>query len=201
MASKAKTPRGTNPGSEAPADAGATDADAPLAAGDFAAWLAGARSAIRGEAESDVPCGDCVGCCSSGYFINVDPDEADTLAHIPQALLFQVPGRPRGYVVMGYDEHGRCPMLRDGLCTIYAHRPRTCRAYDCRIFPATGITPDAGMPLIVRRTRQWRFSYASEGGRAEHDAMRQAAASLSAEHVSANPTGLALATIEAQAPG
>ena len=27
----------------------------------------------------------------------------------------------------------------DGRCSIYEHRPRTCRTYDCRIFPATGL--------------------------------------------------------------
>ena len=30
-------------------------------------------------------------------------------------------------------------MLVDGRCSIYEHRPRTCRTYDCRIFTATGL--------------------------------------------------------------
>ena len=59
----------------------------------------------------------------------------------PAALRFPRPGRPKGHVVLGYDEHGRCPMLGDHGCTIYEHRPRTCRTYDCRVFAATGSSP------------------------------------------------------------
>lgn len=86
-----------------------------------------------------MPCGDCTACCTSSQFIHIAPDETETLGHIPDELLFDAPGFPAGHVVLGYDENGHCPMLVDGACSIYAHRPRTCRTYDCRIFPATGI--------------------------------------------------------------
>ena len=70
------------------------------------------------------------------------------------ALLFAAPRQP-GSFVMGYDEHGRCPMLGDHGCTIYEHRPRTCRTYDCRVFAATGITPD--QPFIAEQVARWQF--------------------------------------------
>jgi Fe-S-cluster containining protein len=105
--------------------------------------------------EADVPCGSCTACCTSSQFIHVEPDERATLARIPAALLFPAPGKPKGHVLLGYDEHGRCPMFVDGGCSIYDHRPRTCRAYDCRVFAATGIVPD--QPAVADRVRTWRF--------------------------------------------
>ena len=44
---------------------------------------------------------------------------------------------------MGFDERGRCPMLTDAGCSIYAHRPRTCRTFDCRVFTAAGLSPES----------------------------------------------------------
>jgi uncharacterized protein len=58
---------------------------------------------------------------------------------------------------MGYDAQGRCPMLVNDACSIYEHRPRTCRTYDCRIFPATGLDADADKPDIRAQSARWRF--------------------------------------------
>ena len=103
------------------------------------------------DAASDmhVPCGACTACCTSSQFVHIEPDETDTLAHVPAVLRFPAPGLPKGHVVMGYDERGHCPMLVDGACSIYEHRPRTCRTYDCRIFAVTGVEPD--QPAIAAR--------------------------------------------------
>jgi hypothetical protein len=77
---------------------------------------------------------------------------------------------------MGYDEHGHCPMLVDCGCSIYEHRPRTCRTYDCRIFAATGIELDEPEKrAIARRARQWRFEYPTDRDRVEQQAVRAAA--------------------------
>jgi len=105
------------------------------AAGRFGPWLAGMHEALDGTADSDVPCGTCTACCHAAQFIHIAPDETDTLAHIPPALLFPAPRAPKGHVLMGYDRDGRCPMLVGDRCSIYAHRPRTCRTYDCSVFP------------------------------------------------------------------
>jgi len=125
-------------------------------AGHFTTWLGEIRRAIDGVGDADVPCGGCTACCTASQFVHVGPDEADALAHIPAALLFAAPGLPPGHRLMGYDEHGRCPMLVDGSCSIYPHRPRTCRTYDCRVFAAAGI--DADRDEVTRRARRWRFA-------------------------------------------
>jgi Fe-S-cluster containining protein len=143
-------------------------------AGPFAAWLDDLGAALRGEGEMRVPCGGCTACCAASQFVEIAPDEADALAHIPRALLFPAPQRP-GHVVLGYDEQGRCPMLGARGCTIYEHRPRACRVYDCRVFAATGVEPDD--VEVAERARQWRFSLATPEDRGALAAMRSAASS------------------------
>jgi Fe-S-cluster containining protein len=129
-----------------------------LDAGSFAAWYDDIVGALRHEREMTVPCGSCRACCTSAQFVHISPDETDTLAHVPSALRFPAPGLPEGHVVLGYDEHGRCPMLVDDACSIYDHRPRTCRTYDCRVFAATGVDPGSAQPAIAERVAAWRFA-------------------------------------------
>ena len=151
--------------------------DDSLAAGDFADWITAMNGAIRGEHDAAVPCGPCTACCTSSQFIHVAPDETDTLARISPALLFPAPGLPRGNVLMGYDQDGRCPMLVDSTCTIYEHRPRTCRTYDCRVFVAADVALDdaSDKPAIAGQARRWRFTYDATGEVAQA-AVRAAAA-------------------------
>ena len=144
-----------------------------LPAGDFSSWLEDMRAALRGERAAEVPCDACTACCTSSQFVHVEPDESDALAHIPRQFLFPAPGLPRGHLVMGYDERGHCPMLVDRTCSIYEHRPRTCRSYDCRIFPATGIEPDK--EPIAAQARRWEFTYPTGEDRLRHEALRAAA--------------------------
>jgi uncharacterized protein len=170
-----------------------------LAAGNFSAWLTGMRAALEGEGDAVVPCAGCTACCTSSQFVHIAPDETDTLAHIPPELLFPAPRLPRGHVVLGYDERGHCPMLLDGSCSIYEHRPRTCRVYDCRIFPAAGLEVDGEDKVAISgQARRWRFSYPSAADEAAHDAVRAAAASLAEHHD--NVTEVALLAID-QAAG
>ena len=181
--------------------------DHVISAGDFGTWLREMQGAIRGDQASDVPCGDCTGCCTSSQFVHIGPDEIDTLAHIPKALLFPAP-RPKGQLLMGYDEHGRCPMLVGNQCSIYDHRPRTCRTYDCRIFPASGVGLE-GEPEKVRindRVRRWRFDFATEDDRTTHQAIAASASyldqrrdELPAGSVPRNATQLAALAIELHA--
>ena len=153
-----------------------------LPAGQLGDWLEELRAALRGEGDTDVPCDGCTACCEASQFIHVAPDEIDALAHIPRALLFPAPGAPAGHLVMGYDEHGRCPMLRADGCSIYEHRPRTCRTYDCRVFAATGVTPTGpGQAAIAERAAQWRFALSEERDRDCLDAMHEAAAAAAAD--------------------
>jgi hypothetical protein len=148
-----------------------------LAAGDFSAWITEVQGAIGGEHGSEVPCDGCTACCTSSQFVHIGPDETETLAHIAPELLFPAPRSPRGHVVLGFDARGHCPMLIDGCCSIYPHRPRTCRTYDCRVFPAAGLrNPDK--PLIARQAQRWRFTYPSARDNVEHEAVRTAAGFL-----------------------
>ncbi|MGH9039186.1 MAG: YkgJ family cysteine cluster protein [Acidimicrobiia bacterium] len=161
----------------------------PLAAGSFSAWLAGMRRALDGDAASEVPCGGCTACCTSSQFIAIGPDETETLARIPAPLLFPAPRRPRGHVLLGYDENGHCPMLVEGACSIYEYRPRTCRTYDCRVFPAAGIDPDDGDKAeISRRARRWVFAHPADEDARDHDAVL-AAARFIGEHPDRLPDG------------
>ena len=151
--------------------------------------------AIRGERDADVPCGECTACCESAQFVHISPDETDALAHIPRALLFPAPRLPRGHVLLGYDEHGRCPMLVDGGCSIYEHRPRTCRTYDCRVFTAAGVTPD-DKPAVAVRVRRWRFRYPTAADEQAHTATRQHAEQLAdGPDAPFTPTQLAVAAV------
>jgi len=176
-----------------------------LPAGDFTSWLSAMQAALRGDADADVPCGGCTACCTSSQFVPIGPDETDTLAHIPKELLFPAPrlsegprgsgGVPRRAYLLGYDERGHCPMLVDGRCSIYEHRPRTCRAYDCRIFAATGLDIDADDPTkepIDQRVKQWHFSFPSADDRRRHTAVGTAVRAVRATSV----TQLAVAAIE-----
>lgn len=149
--------------------------DAALDAGAFLDWLADTQSAIRGEHDAVVPCGECTACCTSAQFVHIGPDETDALAHIPARVLFPAPGFPPGHVLMGYDDRGHCPMFVDGACAVYDHRPRTCRTYDCRVFVAAGVVPD--QPAIAQRVEQWQFRYPTAKDRAAREHVVAAAAS------------------------
>ena len=141
-------------------------------AGEFTVWLNGMQAALRGAADSDVPCGSCTACCTSSQFVHIEPDETAALALIPAELLFPAPGQPTGHVVMGYDQDGNCPMFVDGGCSIYASRPRTCRVYDCRLFAALGRVND-DTPLIAARIRSWEFTYADVDSQALAASVRE----------------------------
>src|ERR1700675_3707326 len=94
-----------------------------LPAAGFSSWLRRTRNAQMEKGSASVPCGECVACFTSFYFIHIGPEESQTLNRIPKELLFPAPGLPKGHVLLGYDEKGRCPMLVDGKCSIYEHRP------------------------------------------------------------------------------
>lgn len=147
-----------------------------IPAGVFSEWLRRIRKTFRTEEGIEVDCGACTACCSSSYFIRIWPDESEALARINKKLLVPAPGLPKGQVLMGYDKQGRCPMLKDGKCSIFEYRPRTCRKYDCRIFPAAGLTKsDNNCPKIDKQLRLWKFDYPTKRDKDEHKAVIAAA--------------------------
>jgi uncharacterized protein len=144
-------------------------------AGDFSSWLTGLQEVLADGGDSDVPCGSCTACCRSSQFILVTPDDVDAIAHIPGELLFPAPLRPEGYFVMGYTKRGHCPMLKHDRCTIYEHRPNTCRVYDCRVFTASGVAVGGEKPLVAERVDRWAFTFDSDDAVAQHAAVQHAA--------------------------
>lgn len=178
---------------------------ASLPAGDFSEWLSRTRRALIDEKGVTVECGDCRGCCTSSYFVHIRPEEKDTLAVIDRKLLFPAPGLPKGHKLMGYFENGFCPMMTEKGCRIYAHRPITCRNYDCRIFAAAGLAAGGEEKATINeRVLQWEFSYSSELGRKQHAAVTAAAEfvqthsdSFSAGSLPGNPSQIAILAIKA----
>lgn len=163
--------------------------EAPVDAGDFADWLAQTLRGLHTGAPAPVPCGDCRGCCSSGYFIPLTPADTAAAMAIPAPLLSPAPGMPPGYQVLGRTAQGACPMLEHNNCGIYPARPQACRAYDCRVFAAAGMAAGTdSFSRINARVRAWRFSYGSHHAQATHQAV-QAAALFMQEKASAFPGG------------
>jgi Fe-S-cluster containining protein len=161
----------------------------PLPAGEFSTWLQNTRVTAPVKGGVDVPCGTCTACCTSSYYIHIAPDEVETLRRTPPQHTIPAPGLPAGNVLLGYDATGRCLMLENGQCSIYEHRPRTCRSYDCRIFAAAGIDT-VNRPQIDRQFRRWQFGYHTAKARAEHAAV-QAAAAFIRQHEDRFPRGAA----------
>ncbi len=160
-----------------------------IPAGDFSAWLRQVRNSLQGTRGIEVACGDCIGCCSSSYFIHIKPQEKAALSRVPEEVLFPAPGMPNGHVLMGYDKAGLCPMLKNRRCAIYDHRPQTCRNYDCRIFAAAGIAAGStDKDVINERVNRWQFNYPTELDRKEHQAVRAVAAFVR-DHASSFPAG------------
>ena len=149
----------------------------PLPAGNFSEWLRAMRSALAGGPGMQVACGECVGCCTSSYYIRIRPAEREALRRVPAEHLTEAPGEPPGTRLMGFDARGHCPMYRGG-CSIYPHRPDTCRSYDCRVFAAAGINAGPGRDTINERVARWRFELPTETDRREQRAVLAAASFL-----------------------
>lgn len=177
-----------------------------LPAGRFSTWLVRIAGPEQQRDGASVPCGQCTACCTSSQFVHIGPDETDTLSRVPDPLLFPAPGLPSGHVLMGYDERGHCPMFVDGRCSIYDHRPLTCRTYDCRVFPAAGIQPDDDKPAIAERTQRWSFTFPTardetllSAVQAASTFLRDHGGSLSTGLVPRNPTQLAFLAVKIHA--
>jgi uncharacterized protein len=144
-------------------------------AGPFSQWLHAMRAVLRDEQTSDVPCGDCVGCCISSYPIPLRPADEVARARIPPQLLLSASGLPPGYELMGFRDDGTCPFFNECKCSIYPDRPQTCRDYDCRIFAAAGVLPLGERRIINERVLAWQFEWPLDKDRAEAQAVRWAA--------------------------
>ena len=80
-----------------------------LPAGDFSTWLHAMRRALAGGPGMQVACGDCVGCCTSSYFIKVRPRESEALRHIRSGAPDPGARRAAGHVAHGLRRAGALP--------------------------------------------------------------------------------------------
>lgn len=159
-----------------------------IPAGPFSDWLRSMRAALAGSTGMDVACGNCRGCCTSSYFIKVRAHEKAALEQIGADNLRPAPGDGDGNMLMGYDARGHCLMFANGVCSIYSHRPETCRTYDCRVFTAAGMNAGPDKSEINDRIASWRFKYPSARDLDEHRAVT-AAANYIRQHVIRFPGG------------
>jgi hypothetical protein len=98
---------------------------------------------------------------------------------------------------MGYDENGHCPMLVDGACSIYEHRPRTCRTYDCRVFAASGVELEGPARSAIRaQVGRWQFQLPERIDHLQLRAVRSATSLLGELEPDFDATERALAAIE-----
>lgn len=182
------------------------DASAPLPAGEFAQWLRAMRTALSGRGGMDVACGNCRGCCVSSYYVKVRAHEADARAAIGEANLEPGPPGDPGSRLLGFRAGGQCKMLVGRECSIYPHRPETCRSYDCRVFAAAEMNAGEGKAEINERVARWRFDFADDGARAEQRAVAAAARYLrqhpvrfSSGHVPSRPSEVAVLAVKSYA--
>jgi len=182
----------------------APSSESIVAAGPFSDWLRKVRRSLLGDEGMDVPCGDCVGCCVSGYSLQLRPEDRQAAAQIPAEFVVSAAGFAKSDLTVRALDNGLCPMLEDGRCSIYSVRPQTCLDYDCRIFAAAGI--DAGgedKAVINKRVREWRFSYPQRTDELEHAAVRAAATFIRdcrdsfTVRIPAGPMGIAVFAIKA----
>ena len=159
-----------------------------LPAGSFSEWLRAMRGSLAGDGGMDVACGDCRGCCVSSYYVKVRAHESAALARIGAENLQPGPSEDPGTSLLGFRADGHCRMLVAGNCSIYEHRPETCRSYDCRIYAAAGMNAGDDKPVINARVSRWRFQYPAASDREHHRAVT-AAASFLRQHPVRFPNG------------
>lgn len=90
----------------------------------------------RGERpQVAVPCQGCTACCHMEKIDFVPADERpQDLAHLDYEL---DPERAAGALMRRKD--GACVHLGPQGCTVYQHRPRVCRTFDCRVAAVAGV--------------------------------------------------------------
>jgi len=162
----------------------------------FGAWLEATLATLHDDVPADVPCGACNACCRTFHQLHIRPGEKRARKRLPKEHLSVARGLPPGYLLLGHTEDGACPVLVEGLCTIYEDRPLVCRTYDCRLYAATGVEPDRAE--IAEKVRRWSFSYPAAEDRERQEAvlaavrfMRETPACLPGEAARRQPIRLA----------
>ena len=72
-------------------------------------------------------CATCPGHCCRGELVLLSAEEADHGAYIAMRVVIQ----GQEVWALAHKDGGDCVYLNEGRCSIYAHRPMICRAFDC----------------------------------------------------------------------
>ena len=86
---------------------------------------------------SDVPCGSCTRCCEI-LTPFLTPEEVSSgryplsLIQPDKNMILENPNVGPLAAMFKKSPTGGCSMFIDGQCSIYDHRPRSCRQFDCR---------------------------------------------------------------------
>jgi Fe-S-cluster containining protein len=135
-------------------------------------WADAAARARQGKpAAMPVPCNGCTACCYQRVNINPARESVDELSQHLDVVRDE-----HGYFLRRRDD-GACMHLGPEGCTVYAHRPRACRAFDCRIFALPG--NGASFPISEdgkHTTPSWEFDIRSERDAVIRDAFLLGAA-------------------------
>lgn len=109
------------------------------AAGDLMGVLSDVRRMAEAGARGDytiparVPCDGCTACCHYAR-VDVHPHQ-----ETPESLAVLDLVEDAEGLSLRKREDGACVHLGPAGCTVYAHRPHSCRAYDCRLYALTGM--------------------------------------------------------------
>jgi hypothetical protein len=93
------------------------------------------RLELEATAAAPVPCGSCTACCRLTGPISVAEDEA-----VPA---LQLESDANGVQWLPRNPDGSCRHIGAAGCAVYAHRPRACRHYDCRVAAGFGVQAPA----------------------------------------------------------
>jgi hypothetical protein len=132
--------------------------------------------------DAQVPCAGCTACCRANYVVDLTPAEATRLPHSVAA---------DGTATLARHPNGTCVLLGEAGCTIHAERPASCRAYDCRLFALTEVTPPR---LLAHGYVPFAVTVATPQDALLFRALRSAAMHLS-KRSPLPPEGLAVAAL------
>jgi Fe-S-cluster containining protein len=91
-----------------------------------------------GKQPASVPCGSCTACCWYGR-TDVKPEEEE----LEDLAALQMLEDEKGFYLAQRGDGGCIHLGINGGCEVWEHRPRVCRAYDCRVMGMAGLAPTA----------------------------------------------------------
>lgn len=146
----------------------------------FKGWRERFLAAIRRNIETTVPCEGCTACCRASQFVPVGKDEKSAINAVGTEYLFRSPFDSYFFLIP-FTSIGECAMLVNGKCRIYKDRPKACRAFDCRVFAATGTKHTSTIVNDAISEKCWEFNFYSEDEYRQYQATKWLAKVLHSE--------------------